>query len=229
MLSAADHSLSANMSMIKKNKGKVNRNSGVIESINRPIVPDQTVTTLIYHTSMNLSSLAGFSEYLFNLNSVFDPDRTGVGHQPGGFDQWAAFYGKYRVWSCKSIVTFSNSSVIGQAVITAATNSATAFTNIDAPIEQGRYVKDAVIGFSTGAGTKTLTQDTYLPALNGKTDNEYRGNEGTSALISASPSEILVLHVVGGALSVGTAASFDLDVKLVYTVELFDRTQLAQS
>ncbi len=37
--------------------------------------------------------------HTFRGNSLFDPDRTGTGNQPYGFDQWAAFYGKYRVHS----------------------------------------------------------------------------------------------------------------------------------
>lgn len=36
----------------------------------------------------------------FNLNSIYDPDRTGAGHQPYFRDQMAQFYDFYKVRSC---------------------------------------------------------------------------------------------------------------------------------
>lgn len=35
--------------------------------------------------------------YRFRANSIYDPDSTGVGHQPMGHDQWHHFYESYRV------------------------------------------------------------------------------------------------------------------------------------
>jgi hypothetical protein len=36
-------------------------------------------------------------DWIFRGNSAFDPDQTGVGSQPTGFDQWCGFFGYYRV------------------------------------------------------------------------------------------------------------------------------------
>ncbi len=44
----------------------------------------------------SLTSYTG-SEYVFRLNSLYDPDLTGTGHQPYGFDQFAALYSRYKV------------------------------------------------------------------------------------------------------------------------------------
>lgn len=43
--------------------------------------------------------------YSFNLNSVFDPDQTGIGHQPYGMDQLTPLYHRYRVIACGWRVT----------------------------------------------------------------------------------------------------------------------------
>lgn len=45
----------------------------------------------------------------FSLNSLFDPDQTGVGHQPRTYDEWSAFYKSYRVNGCKLELDISES------------------------------------------------------------------------------------------------------------------------
>lgn len=41
----------------------------------------------------------------YRLNSVYDVDYTNVGHQPNGFDKWAAIYKWYRVMGCTVTVS----------------------------------------------------------------------------------------------------------------------------
>lgn len=48
--------------------------------------------------------------YVFRVNSLFDPDFTGGGHQPLGFDQMSAMYNRYTVTNCQIRVVFSNPS-----------------------------------------------------------------------------------------------------------------------
>lgn len=42
------------------------------------------------------------------INSMFDPNSTGTGHQPLGFDQWALHYSEYLVKGAKITTTFTN-------------------------------------------------------------------------------------------------------------------------
>lgn len=42
-------------------------------------------------------TMSNFMEWTWRANSIFDPDETGTGHQPNGFDQMAALYEKYIV------------------------------------------------------------------------------------------------------------------------------------
>jgi hypothetical protein len=50
------------------------------------------------------STLGSTGSYVFRANSVYDPDYTGVGHQPMGYDVWAGQYTHYIVE--QSRVTF---------------------------------------------------------------------------------------------------------------------------
>lgn len=52
----------------------------------------------------------------FRLNSVYDPDLSGTGNQPVGFDQWAAFYNKYRVLSTDVEIRLENRSTTGESL-----------------------------------------------------------------------------------------------------------------
>jgi hypothetical protein len=55
------------------------------------------------------NSVAGLAtNYFFSANGCFDPNITGVGHQPIGFDQIMLFYEQYTVVSSKATVTTDN-------------------------------------------------------------------------------------------------------------------------
>lgn len=64
---------------------------------------------LTYVEKVGLTCTSGVAaKHTFLLNSIFDPDYTGVGHQPYGRDQWATLYGKYMVTSAVVRVKWSN-------------------------------------------------------------------------------------------------------------------------
>lgn len=46
--------------------------------------------------------------YIYSCNGIYDPNYTGVGHQPSGFDQLMAMYDHFVVIGAKMIVTFVN-------------------------------------------------------------------------------------------------------------------------
>lgn len=60
--------------------------------------PKTTAVKLKYVDNVNLDAgVATLASHIFRANSVFDPNQTGVGHQPLGFDQWSVFYNHYVV------------------------------------------------------------------------------------------------------------------------------------
>ena len=48
------------------------------------------------------------TQHVFRANSVFDPDSSGIGHQPMGFDEMAANYNHYVVLGSKITVWFDS-------------------------------------------------------------------------------------------------------------------------
>lgn len=64
--------------------------------------PDSVQVKLRYVSFIRLNaSPATPDQHLFRCLSVFDPDLTGVGHQPMYFDQWSGIYTKYTVKGAK--------------------------------------------------------------------------------------------------------------------------------
>lgn len=59
-----------------------------------------------YSLSPPITGLA--SSIVFSGNGLYDPDITGIGTQPMGFDQMMIFYEHYTVFSARIIVTFRN-------------------------------------------------------------------------------------------------------------------------
>lgn len=62
----------------------------------------QKIAYLTYFDAYQIVTTAGAAgTWLFNINSLFDPDSTHTGHQPMYFDQIKLLYSKYKVISAK--------------------------------------------------------------------------------------------------------------------------------
>jgi len=75
--------------------------------------PDTMRMRIAYGDKQTLTSSAInlTPTYNYRLNSIYDPDYTGIGAQPYWRDQLAAIYNRYRVLGAKISVTFANSPV----------------------------------------------------------------------------------------------------------------------
>ncbi len=72
--------------------------------------PHNRTVTLRYCDVISLDPAAGVvAKHQFRANSIFDPDSTGVGHQPKGRDEWAEFYHHYVVVGAKITCQFTGS------------------------------------------------------------------------------------------------------------------------
>lgn len=70
-------------------------------------IPRKFLTTLRYVDRVVLNAgLGTVANHLFRCASIFDPDETGVGHQPMGRDEIAQLYTKYLVVGAKIRVEF---------------------------------------------------------------------------------------------------------------------------
>jgi len=87
-----------------------------------------------------VSGAGSAGAYVFSANGCFDPDITGTGGQPMGFDQMMIFYNHYTVMRSKIQVVFRSTSAVGRVVCIAVSGSATPLTSIEQIEENGRCV-----------------------------------------------------------------------------------------
>lgn len=68
-----------------------------------------------YQTQINLSG-TNLAFHQFRGASPNDPDLSGGGHQPRGYDEWAKFYGRYFCWRTSISVKILNETSAAVAV-----------------------------------------------------------------------------------------------------------------
>jgi len=102
--------LTANPVPKKKKKSIKNLTPGFKRNTNG--VPAKLKTTLKYAQTITLNpSAGGCAGFTFRCNSLHDPDLTGTGHQPMGFDQLKVLYDRYTVTGSRIKMTQLPSSV----------------------------------------------------------------------------------------------------------------------
>lgn len=129
---------------------------GVVSVQHSPAMSDKQLVKMRYAEVVSLNAGIGTSaSWLFRANSIFDPDYSGVGHQPMGHDEWATFYGHYVVSkstiSVRPIMRAGATDGVVLGLSTVGTNGlAGTAIPVTRMIEQGRCTYQ-VLGPSTGA------------------------------------------------------------------------------
>lgn len=83
--------------------------------------PQQKVVRMRYCDVFKGKSVTGLIvPNVYAANGLYDPDITGTGHQPYGFDQWQTFYNFFMVIGSKITCKFSNQAAGGVDAVPAA-------------------------------------------------------------------------------------------------------------
>jgi len=163
----------------------------------------------------------GCTAYVFTTNNVFDPNATGVGHQPTGFDQYMAMYNKFVVYASKI-------KVIGYNLDTETADVIAGVAIIDDPatyVSTERYLEQALTDWQVipaGAGASTVQFETAFNAT------AFSGTiVGTNDLLhgssSTGPGKQWYYHVFGGATNTtDDPGTVKYSVEIEYRVKFFD-------
>lgn len=209
----------------------------------RPIpmhpVPDRQIVKMKYADSVALDpgSSGNVSVHTFSCNSLYDPDVTGVGHQPKSFDEFENFYNHYTVLGSKIKVTFTSmddsatagSYAVGIYIDDNSTPPSTIIDLMEERKNSYKVVTAADSGKSSSIVTSKLSCKKFfgMPSLIG--ESNYRGVMGNFA-IGSSPIEQAYYQVWATALDATTdSAPIRLLVEIEYIAMLTERKELGRS
>lgn len=184
---------------------------------------------LRYCEQLTMTCTSGILEhYIFRANSVFDPNQSGIGHQPMGYDQWALLYNNYNVVGSKIQVRLTGD------------------TSISAPIAMGVFLTDYITppyadwtGYKEGRKGSVITytgrnSNVYKAQskfsakkyfnLKDVKDNTHRTGAGTGTNPTEEAYYIIWLQTLNA-----TTDTFEILVQVDYIVDFSDPKELAQS
>lgn len=181
------------------------------------------ITKMKYSQAFNLSIGNGWTQ-IMNLNSVFDPDRSGIGHRPHGMSQLTTIYNRYRVISCSYVINcYSGGVPIRYGALPC--NETPPINNMSELVENPRA--RWAIQFPAGSTTK-VKGSVYIPSLVGRTRAQYMADDRYQAQVGQNPGELALLFITAQNMA-DTSADTTLTVTLTYTVEFFDTHPIDQS
>lgn len=194
-------------------------------NVNRALRPfaQRFITKMKYSESYVLTALNAYTQ-ICRLNGLQDPNQTGIGHQPYGFDQLAAIYNRYRVIATSYVINaYNGTNPIRVGCLP--TNDASAVSGISELCENPRA--KFILQYPQG-NTKILKGKVYLPSLAGRSKSQYMADDRYQSDISTNPVESLSLYITGATM---TDANVDitLTITMEYTVEWFDAKAIDQS
>lgn len=209
-----------------------NRRRNQITFVRQPF-PKRMLRKLVYETSINLNAGIGtIANHAFNMISVYDPDLTGIGHQPYGWDQLIPNYDHAVVISTKAICTAvpstdTNNGSICVWGICLRDTSGTLGTNPDTILE-APYCRYSVIGFSNGYYQRKLSIAQSTKKFMGVKD--VLDNSQLQNTSSSGPSDGYVLEVFQfGANSTVDPDEITVRVRLEFNVMFIEPKPLLGS
>jgi len=194
-----------------------------------PVFPARITKRLRYADTFSLTSTAGaVSTYVIRANDLFDPDFTGTGHQPMGFDQLMLWYNHFCVISSKITCTFTNTSSAHAICSIRVDGASTPITVIDRIIELGGSSMDSLSYVSSTNDTKLLTLAVDIAKLQGVSPKTITADPSLRGDAATTPTEITYFHIqLWSTLAATTVVQ--VDFILEQTAHFFEPRDLTES
>jgi hypothetical protein len=201
------------------------------------VLPRSLMRTLRYAESYTLTTgAAGVvgTVQLMVLNGVYDPNATGVGHQPYGFDQLTPFYGYYLVKATKYrilVTTIGSTAEVAVCfqIYPAVSGVSIAGSSVDAATEKSTCTVFPV-GPSGVDRARLIEGKAQMHNIFGITPAQYKNEQTTyGAAVTAGPSAGAYLEIGAASYSGVSGTTISVQVVLDFDVEFFQPKTLPQS
>lgn len=183
----------------------------------RPLLPPRQTINMTYTDirALTESVVATGAYYSYKLNDLFDPDFTGTGNQPVGYDQISNIYNRFRVLSVMIDVTYlttANAAVVGFYPAFQSVLPASAFAWGCQP-----YARESMV--NAGGPAVRLTQRVNLWDVFKVTKREYLTDADYTHLATSSPARNAYLHVFLRGFGTLAAPTVPISLRFTYVVQ----------
>lgn len=205
----------------QKNGRKTKRNTRKAQTVARVSAqPRNMLVTFGYTARGTLTEAAAGvgATYTYRLNSLWDPNLTGVGLQPVGFDQWAGIFRRSRVVRADVTVAYVNTTA-GTAAIRAGFYPSQGATSVPADPDAFKSQYGSRSNLIGGSGkTVTTVRSTFdiskilgVPRATLMGDLLFSEDMSLGPSVSSNYQALLVLFIAGfGSTGV---ANYEINIK----------------
>lgn len=179
----------------------------------------------------NLSEAAASAgvSYSLGVNNLYDPNFTGAGAQPIGYDQYSALYSRYRAVSVRYRISFAQRTTIPARVGLYLSPQSTLPADPNSWTVQNKTAKQAMLGVYTGGNNvANFTGVVNLAELFGITQQEYRADQDFTAGTGSGPARLGFMHIWASSCG-GVVATVDYTVSLWFETEMMSPVALNMS
>jgi hypothetical protein len=201
---------------------------------NTPLVPGALRTVLTYSDRISISNTVGvFNIFTFSGNGLFDPNISGVGQQPLGFDQLSTLYRQYRVLGSAIEATplstgTTNPTTMFRACVVPST-TASGYTDYDAASSQPYCTKSVAVNAVFGIATRPFRNKMETDVIMGLDKEGVLSRTDLAALNTANPSDLWYWNILQQPIDNSATSSCFWDVRIAYLVDFFDRNLISMS
>lgn len=183
--------------------------------------------------TLNVEAVTGLmgAAYYFRLNSLYDTDMSGVGHQPSGFPQIAAMYERYCVYGVSIRLSIGNSTDANTILgywITPSTMSLS-MTGMD-PRRVGESPGQSATFTQTDGGVgawRTIDLGyTDIARVQGRTRTQLLTEDNFSANQTSNPYTVPFLQLSAGSASLVAGRSVSVRIEMVFHTRWTQRKSL---
>lgn len=188
------------------------------------ICPDVMRVSLPYNINRTFSGTF-IGDAVFRGNGPNDPEFALGGGQPIGFDQWSAFYRRYRVLASKIEMQVINRTQ-GTTIHVVPMNTSAALTDVNQILEQ-QYAKTILLG--ANQDDKKIVHYMDTATIRGVPKQGVRIEANLSALNTSVPLQEWFWHIGGSVPNIADSFVFDCNITITYYMEWCDRETLIRS
>jgi len=199
-----------------------------------PLFPATTTKRLPYYEpSISLTATGGvIAQYAFTANGVYDPNITGTGHQPLGFDTMMLYYEQYTVIRSRLTCRFAGNGTqpVNISLCLAPDTTSLALPDV---VENGLIVTKLVDGrgnggYGTGNRISSLNLACDVSRYFGRRGRALINDPNLSGTVAANPVEQVYFIINTWGFSAFTDnTAVNLDVTIEYDVVFWEPRKLA--